>query len=101
MSGWRKSLGALGVVLMAGGLVACSSASPAPGTSGAAPVVSPRQTLDMPDVSSVATAVQRQLRDQHDRLNQVIADPAAPSDELAGAYGAMGQLFVAGQMDLM
>ena len=97
MSGWRMSLGAIGVALIAGGLAACSIAPPTSGTSGAATAGSPRQTVDMPDVSSVAAAVQQQLRDQHDRLNQLIANPAASSDELAGAYGAMGQLFVAAE----
>jgi len=97
MSRWRRSRGALGVALIAGGLAACSNASPTSGDSGAAPAGSPRKAVDMPDVSSVAAAVRQQLHDQHDRLNRAIANPAVSSDELAGAYGAMGQLFVAAE----
>jgi tetratricopeptide (TPR) repeat protein len=87
----------MGAVVLLAVLSACSRVPAPSGTSDTATPGSARQPAALPDVSSVAPAVQQQLRDQHDRLNRLIANPAASSDELAAGYGAMGQLFVAAE----
>jgi len=71
--------GSLYVLIVAAG---CSAPQPA------APVL---QTVTLPDISSAAPAVQKQLRDEYASLEQAVSQHVAS----ANAYGAMGRLFMA------
>jgi tetratricopeptide (TPR) repeat protein len=56
------------------------------------------QPVAMPDVSSAASSVQAQLREQHGALTTLAADPRTRPDDLAAAYGTMGRLFLAAEL---
>lgn len=88
---------ALLVLVLGAGLAACGGASPpgsSPGGASVRPVLLP---VTLPDVSSAAAPVQRQIRDRHAALQAVVARADASGRELASAYGDMGKLFIAAE----
>ena len=54
------------------------------------------QPVALPDVSSAAETVQKQIRDRYQSL-QAALDSKAPPGELAAAFGDMGKLFIAAE----
>jgi tetratricopeptide (TPR) repeat protein len=51
----------------------------------------------LPDVSAMAVSVQRQIREQRERLDQLNARPTAAPATLAREHGTMGQLLMAAE----
>ena len=93
------ALGA-GVTVLAIVIAACSPSSQdsAPHstpsfTSPSKPAGVPKVVL--PDLTGMAPPVQEQLREQFTQLSRVEADPAAPTDKRAAAYGDLGKLLLA------
>ncbi len=78
---WSASLLALVVVLSS-----CNRSDSTPAL----------QPVALPDISSAAESVQKQIGDRYQSLQSAI-DRDAPPTELAGAYGEMGKLFVAAE----
>ena len=54
------------------------------------------QPVTLPDISSAAESVQKQIRDRY-QLLQTAIERQVPPTELAAAYGEMGKLFVAAE----
>ncbi len=79
--------------------LAVSCAAPGPGQrEGAASVPSGTvQPVSLPDISKATESVQKQLRDGYAAL-QTATGNKPPAGELAAAYGEMGKLFMAAQI---
>ncbi len=57
----------------------------------------PRQPIVLPDLSGVAASVERQVRERHARLDAMLAEPAAPAADVAGAFGELGLVLMAAE----
>ena len=79
----RRCTSLLAVVVL---LSSCSRTEPTPDL----------QPVALPDISSAADSVQKQIRDRYQLLQDAI-DRKAPTTELATAYGEMGKMFVAAE----
>lgn len=53
------------------------------------------QPVALPDLSRLAEPVQRQVRDRFASFSRKLENPATPREELAAAYGELGQLLLA------
>ena len=76
----------LSVFLLAVLLSACSASRETPQV----------EPVALPDISSAAETVQKQIRDRYQSL-QAALDRKAPAGELAAAFGEMGKLFTAAE----
>jgi tetratricopeptide (TPR) repeat protein len=77
---------------------AASITSPPPaatGATGSAADITPRPSVELPDISGAAAPVQAQLRERYASLQQAIGNPGTPPTALAAAYGEMGRLLMA------
>jgi len=83
------------------GVVACIAALVASACSSgrdASPADRPALTaVSLPDISSAAEPVQKQIRDRFALLQAAIGRVDAPTSELAAAYGELGRLMVAAE----
>jgi tetratricopeptide (TPR) repeat protein len=83
---WCGDQKIVGLLLLIVCLSACSPSDQAP----------PVQPIALPDISSAADPVQKQIRDHYQQLQAAIDRKASPK-ELATAFGEMGKLFMAAE----
>jgi tetratricopeptide (TPR) repeat protein len=98
------ALGARSIVVLMSALAICACSSPdehqAPSSSTQQPTSSAPSALRavaLPDLSAMAAPVQKQVRDQFDRLTQAIEHPAGKATDRATAYGELGKLLFAAE----
>ena len=104
MTGYRRGMGLLGVLGCVAAVFA-GCAAPEDGASAALPggtgramrAGGPRQPITLPDLSGVALAVQRQVREHHARLTARLAEPETPPVELGNAFGELGLVLMAAE----
>jgi tetratricopeptide (TPR) repeat protein len=104
----RDVAACLAPAVFAAGIGCGPSGEPAP--AGSRPALQPRVAaqpeavhpgdaalapVSLPDLSSVAESVQRQIRERYAALSQKLGAPGTPRGELADAYGSLGQVLMA------
>jgi tetratricopeptide (TPR) repeat protein len=78
----------------------CTNAAPSAGAANArdantAPVLETLPPVVLPDVSSLAESVQRQVHERDAELAQTLKKAGAPREERAAAYAALGRVLMA------